>query len=233
MADVAVGARMDGPPAGRQHRWRLLGRAARLSFAVAAFIVLVVLAAGLHGFGHVGQQSVDTVAGTLAESIAFAVYLSLTWALFRFAPTQQLQAQAGMRRGPVRAAAWMLLAIALVFGEVYDAVVTLPHIQTDAPDAAGLARILVAANIFMSWLVLHAVYAELYAAKYYRDGGGLRFPGTDTPDYRDFAYSIGMTFGTTDVEAGPSFRRMMLPHKLFTFAFNTAILALVVNSLPG
>ena len=41
-----------------------------------------------------------------------------------------------------------------------------------------------------------------------------------------------MTFGTTDVDvSSSSFRRVMLPHKLFSFGFNTAILALVFTVL--
>ena len=79
------------------------------------------------------------------------------------------------------------------------------------------------------------MYAEFYATRYYREGGGLEFAGTDAPDYRDFAYfafSVGMTFGTTDVDvSSSSFRRVMLPHKLFSFGFNTAILALVFTVL--
>jgi uncharacterized membrane protein len=40
-----------------------------------------------------------------------------------------------------------------------------------------------------------------------------------------------MTFGTTDVAATSRFRHVMLPHKLLSFAFNTAILALVITVL--
>ena len=41
-----------------------------------------------------------------------------------------------------------------------------------------------------------------------------------------------MTFGTTDVAVtSRSFRRAMLPHKLLSFGFNTAILALVFTIL--
>jgi hypothetical protein len=49
-------------------------------------------------------------------------------------------------------------------------------------------------------------------------------------DFAYFAFSVGMTFGTTDVEVTSSgFRHVMLPHKLISFAFNTAILALVFS----
>jgi uncharacterized membrane protein len=120
-------------------------------------------------------------------------------------------------------------------GAVYIAAYRLPRAHDLAPGHAGLLTGLAATDVILTWFMLHAVYAEYYAVKYYREDGGLEFPGDEEPDYFDFAYfaySIGMTFGTTDVAVTRgTFRRTMLVHKLFSFGFNTAILALVFTLL--
>ena len=66
---------------------------------------------------------------------------------------------------------------------------------------------------------------------------GLLFPGTDKPDDYDFAYFsfvVGMTFQVSDVQVvDKDVRRLVLLHGLVSFAYNTAILALVVNLASG
>ncbi len=66
---------------------------------------------------------------------------------------------------------------------------------------------------------------------------GLKFPGHDEPNYADLAYFsfvIGMTFQVSDVQvSAKSIRRAVLAHALISFAYNTAILALVVNVVSG
>ena len=61
----------------------------------------------------------------------------------------------------------------------------------------------------------------------------LEFPGTDAPDKLDFAYfafTVGTTFATSDVNVTRrSVRRAVLGHTVISFAYNTVILALVIN----
>jgi len=63
--------------------------------------------------------------------------------------------------------------------------------------------------------------------------GGLEFPGKRPPDYRDFLYYsfvIGCATQTADVNTvSPAMRRATLVHGVIAFAFNTAILALMIN----
>jgi uncharacterized membrane protein len=63
----------------------------------------------------------------------------------------------------------------------------LPAAKDSATDAVAAAQALIAVNLALSWFVLLALYAERYATRYYREAGGLRLAGTDTPDDRDFA----------------------------------------------
>ena len=109
---------------------------------------------------------------------------------------------------------------------------------------------LVAATLFVSWLMTHTLFALRYAHEYYGVTGtgtgagtgtgivteidkGLEFPGDLPPDYWDFFYFalvLGMTFQVSDVEiTSRKLRRLATAHGLLGFLFNTVILALSVN----
>ena len=63
--------------------------------------------------------------------------------------------------------------------------------------------------------------------------GRAHFPGHRPPDYRDFlyyAFVIGCACQTGDVATiSHAMRRLTLVHGIIAFAFNTAILALMIN----
>ncbi len=55
-----------------------------------------------------------------------------------------------------------------------------------------------------------------------------------TPILAYFSFVIGMTFQVSDVQVlAKPIRRLVLGHGLISFAYNTAILALVVNVVSG
>jgi uncharacterized membrane protein len=96
-------------------------------------------------------------------------------------------------------------------------------------------------------MIVPTVFSLRYAHKFYGDhpdegrdeiAGGLDFPGKDQrPDYLDFAYFsfvIGMTFQVSDVQiTSRDFRSLVLLHGVLSFAFNTVILALTINTLSS
>ncbi len=91
-------------------------------------------------------------------------------------------------------------------------------------------------TITLSWTFIQVIFAMHYAHEYYGNGqraNGLQFPGTDKPDYWDFAYFsfvIGMTFQVSDVAVtNRAIRRLVVAHGILSFVYNTAILALTVN----
>ena len=98
-------------------------------------------------------------------------------------------------------------------------------------------------TLLMIWLFANSVYALHYAHAYYArtekgdDSGGLEFPGTNTPDYRDFAYfafTLGMTFQTSDVAiTSPTLRHAALLHSFGAFVFNIGVIAFAINLLGG
>jgi uncharacterized membrane protein len=90
-------------------------------------------------------------------------------------------------------------------------------------------------TIALSWTMVHTSFALHYAHDYYRPKppGGLKFPDENTPDYWDFVYFsfvIGMTAQVSDVAiTDRTIRRTATAHGVISFAFNTALLALMVN----
>lgn len=111
------------------------------------------------------------------------------------------------------------------------------------PDRGDLVGLLIALGgiaVVGAWALVHTAFTFHYAHMYYRedgDPGGLDFPGGEEPDDLDFAYfafTIGMTYQTSDVEVSDrGLRRMVLRHAVLSFVFNTAILALAVSLLFG
>ena len=113
-----------------------------------------------------------------------------------------------------------------------------PAADRDLALAAGISA------VALGWFLIHTMFVFRYAHLYYYDSDedgtaqrGLTFPGTQEPDDYDFAYFsfvIGMTFQVSDVQiTDPGVRSVVLVHAIMSFAYNTAILALVVNLASG
>ncbi len=100
-------------------------------------------------------------------------------------------------------------------------------------------RILIVATLATAWLFSNTIYALHYAHLAYSqpDEGctGLEFPGTAQPVYWDFVYfafTLGMTFQTSDVTiSSERIRRVVTAHSLAAFVFNIGVLAFTINVL--
>jgi uncharacterized membrane protein len=98
--------------------------------------------------------------------------------------------------------------------------------------------VLIVTTLVFAWLFANTVYALHYAHIYYREGskGGLDFSGDpDSPDYSDFvyfAYTLGMTFQTSDTAVETrQLRRIVTIHSFAAFVFNIGVLAFTINVL--
>ncbi|MES2498465.1 MAG: DUF1345 domain-containing protein [Pseudomonadota bacterium] len=101
--------------------------------------------------------------------------------------------------------------------------------------------VLVIGTLLIAWLFSNMVYALHYAHLFYtrdtqgQDSAGLAFPGDGDPDYWDFiyfAFTLGMTFQTSDVEiSGRAIRRVVILHCFAAFVFNIGVLAFTINIL--
>lgn len=111
---------------------------------------------------------------------------------------------------------------------------------------AGLRLGLSTSGVFLAWFAVHTMMAMHYAYEFYgspaagrhtarRDGtvGGLDFPGGDDPDgtaFLYFSYVVGMTAQTSDTAISTNaMRRLVTIHGIFSFFFNTVIVAAAVN----
>ncbi|WP_019053440.1 DUF1345 domain-containing protein [Sphingobium xenophagum] len=102
---------------------------------------------------------------------------------------------------------------------------------------------LLLATLLVAWLFSNLIYAMHYAHIFYRadkgggDCAGLDFPDTKEPGYWDFlyfAFTLGMTFQTSDISITDSgVRRTVLFQCLAAFLFNLGILAFTINVLGG
>lgn len=140
------------------------------------------------------------------------------------------------------AAAVLTVTIAAVMASVTAIALELARVKGTAPGHAWPHIALALATVAGSWLLLPTLFALTYASLFHRqsDGHGLQFPGgqkTLPPDYWDFLYfsfTIAVASQTADVAiVSPAMRRLVLLQSVLAFAFNTAILALMVNIAAG
>ena len=99
-----------------------------------------------------------------------------------------------------------------------------------------LTKILIVSTLVLAWLFSNSVYAFHYAHLSYSDGTkALEFPSTLEPTYWDFVYfafTLGMTFQTSDVAIHDArVRRVVTMHSLAAFVFNIGVLAFTINVL--
>ena len=108
---------------------------------------------------------------------------------------------------------------------------------------AGPQLMLIIGTLMLGWLFSNLIYTFHYAYLFYLDGenggdhGGLEIPECPAPDYWDFAYfafTLGMTFQTSDIQiTSPVIRRVALFHCLAAFVFNLGIIAFSINIIGG
>jgi uncharacterized membrane protein len=102
----------------------------------------------------------------------------------------------------------------------------------------GKTKMLIIGTLGMAWLFGNTIYALHYAHLYYTaPDGGLDFKQKALPGYADFVYfafTLGMTFQTSDVDiADKHMRGVVTLHCLAAFVFNLGILAFTINVLGG
>ncbi|KQM36093.1 DUF1345 domain-containing protein [Sphingomonas sp. Leaf10] len=135
----------------------------------------------------------------------------------------------------------LLLLLCAAIAIVVLAAIGVELAQRGRPGAGVV--ILVVATLLLAWAFANTIYAMHYAHLFYTadatgtDSGGIAMPGTDEPDYSDFVYfafTLGMTFQTSDVSiTSRIMRRTVTGHCLIAFVFNLGVVAFSVNVLGG
>lgn len=175
---------------------------------------------------------------SMAFNISATVFIASLWPLFSECSPDRLRAHSQENNAN-------RLLVLIVTTMV--TIVVMAAIAGELPEAkAGdtIAMFKLVGTLLMIWLFANLVYTLHYAHYFYAtdvdkggDVGGLVFPGTTVPDYRDFAYfafTLGMTFQTSDVaiRARP-LRHIALLHCFAAFVFNLGVIAFTINAIGG
>ena len=207
---------------------------------VIAMISAAVVWSGFHG--HVRAMT-----ATIASWDTFAVCVLLfAWLTIITTPLAKLRYRAQMQ-DLSRTIIFVFVVFAACAGLFAVGFLFYTNKNTSDHPHFTIHLLLSLLAVVSSWMLVHTVFGLRYAHTYYGDtdddpdtmehAGGLRFPGDRMPDYLDFAYFsfvIGMTFQVSDVSiTSRDFRHLVLLHGMLSFAFNTVILALMINTVSA
>ena len=171
----------------------------------------------------------------------FIAYLAVSLMFFPRASAAFLKSHADEEDAPV----WIIFVVTA--GVIVASVISLFQLLNAGGPGDALRLIVTAVSVPLGWFTIHAMVAHHYAYEYYgvpRAGpggkkdkktvvGGLDFPTGEEPDggsFLYFSYVIGMTAQVADVSVtSRAMQRIVLFHGIFSFFFNTVILAATVN----
>ena len=172
----------------------------------------------------------------VGANVMFACYLGLNFLELPVLSAEFLMQRPDDADSPVAAIFGVTLIVVLV------AVGSLFLTLDDGGHSDALQIALSVVSLLLGWFTVHTMAGLHYAHEYYVDDqpgssravvGGLDFPGGKDPDGFDFlyfAYVIGMTAQVADVAiTSAAMRRRVTLHGVFSFLFNTVIVAATVN----
>ena len=190
----------------------------------------------------VGFWVAPSLAVVIGANAFFTVYLGMALAAFPRLTPDYLKRNADSADEPVG------IIFTVTFAAVVVAVISLFILinQQDSPDPLSLGLTLAA--VPLGWFTIHTMAALHYAHLYWQpettaEGKstthrgnarqGLEFPQTKNPygwDFLYFSYTVGATAQTSDVEVTNTAMRMVcIVHSVFSFFFNTVLVAAAVN----
>ena len=178
----------------------------------------------------------------IAANVFFFAYLALTAIAARKLTASFLREHAAEEDEP---APFILLVMLAAVATSAVSLFLVLHDDNRLPLQLGLGAL----SVVLGWFAVHTMWAMHYAYEYYqvpedeqgdrksrRPGkiqAGLAFPGSDDPSgiaFVYFSYVVGMTAQTSDTDVTSNgMRRLVLIHGVFSFFFNTVIVAAAVN----
>jgi len=220
------------------HRWRLILAAAS------------GIAAGAFAGAEIHLPGTAPLIGWVSGA---AIYVSTTvWMFYHSdeATVRRHAAREDENRGILTAG--VLMAVAASLGVAILAIRDTKLLASDprllANDHVRSAQLVVLglamSTLVLSWLIAQCLFVLHYTHRYFGDhdadgqiDGGIKFPGEEPRSYRDFIYvavCVGATCQVSDFNITTCrFRNLVTTHALFSFAFNTMILALGINIIAG
>ncbi len=198
--------------------------------------VAMAAATGLAVTVIVGTMFSWRLAPLLGWDMAALLYVLWTW-IDTWPMNSSLTAAHAVREDPTTAASDIIVLAASVASLVAVGIVLVGASTTGG--AAKVAQIALGVlSVVIAWIVVHTLFALHYAELYYHGRpGGVQFPGTPQPTYKDFAYlafTVGMTFQVSDTGFQTTeFRQTALHHSLISYLFGTVIVASTINLIAG
>lgn len=185
-------------------------------------------------------RRLPTVPATLvAWDMAALVLLALSWGGISRADAEATRLRAGSE-DPGRTLVYVIVVLTSSVS-LLAATLLLRNAGTLPVEFGGAVAALCLITVALAWTTTHAAFTFRYAHLYYREDaegvGGVELPGKDAPTYFDFAYfafTIGMCFQVSDIcVTSRQIRRAVLLHAVMSFAYNSIILAFVLNLVFG
>jgi len=214
-------------------------RATHFVFRHALVRVGLSFAVGIAGYIAASTAARPAAAALVGIDAGSAVLLALSWTAIVSSNPHVTRARAGAEDPGrtlvsvivVLASATSLLAATILVGSAHEL----------TPALRQLGAVLCLATVALAWVVTQTAFTFRYAHLYYREDsegvGGIDLPGKAEPAYFDFAYfafTIGMCFQVSDAcVSSPQIRRTVLLHAVISFAYNSIILAFVLNLVFG
>lgn len=201
-----------------------------------AFIALLPI--GYFAYSALVPESGWSDAAAMGFDFAALVFIASLVPLFNDSSAAQMRAHS--QANDANRVLVLLITTLVTFAVMAAITGELPR----AKDGDILAMVKLVGTLLLIWLFANLVYTIHYAHYYYAtdpekggDIGGLDFPGTKVPDYKDFAYfafTLGMTFQTSDVSIRAGrLRHVVLLHSFGAFVFNIGVIAFTINALGG
>lgn len=201
--------------------------------------LIISLVAGILAFLLAGQYSRALFSRLMLGWDIFCLAMIVSnWVTFHITSSNEIRIQS-QKQDPKGATVFTLVLLCAVISIF---VIVSMIVQKADGNAHSAFRLPIAiAGMVLSWLLIHTLFVLRYAHIYYGNdvdnptnhAGGLLFPGEKRPEYSDFFYFsfvLGMTFQVSDVQiTSSSIRKIATWHGMISFAYNTIIIALVIN----
>jgi uncharacterized membrane protein len=203
------------------------------------------IAIGASVLATLGVVVILPFARDLALEVALCIFFSVYLAMVLPVATRRLSpAYLRQHADDEDPPAPVIFAVMLVTGLLSAVSLFLAIAGTDR--GADLRLGLSTLAVILGWFAIHTMMAMHYAYEFYgspaqgikpqRDdgaAGGLEFSGSEAPDgisFLYFSYVVGMTAQTSDTAVSTNtMRRLVTIHGIFSFFYNTVILAAAVN----
>ncbi|MGP3534676.1 DUF1345 domain-containing protein [Microbacterium sp. RD1] len=217
-------------PRGRRRRLAVGG----FIVSLAAQVVLVVVGIGFILTPAIKPALVLLVVWCIIGTLYVITVWTLLTAAARWAETDEPPLVLELSR-PTRVISVTSTALVSLVGVA----AAVQHIFFLDPFADHDSFLLNAAGIWamvLAWMLLHWGFSQLYLQDFYRDGDRpLRFPGTDSPGFLEFAYfayTVAVSLAVSDVQVvDRRMRGRVLGHAVLSFFFNGLIIVTALGAI--